>query len=125
VEKGIKEIRDKRATGDEVVPGDVLRWLGEDGLRLMTQLISSIYVTGEWPRDLIEVTMTALKKKPKATKCSNHRTISIIAHAAKIVARILRRRIERKAEDALGEDQFGFRRGKGTWDAENNIRTKL
>jgi hypothetical protein len=69
-----------------------------------------MYVTGEWPRDLIEVAMIALKK-PKATKCSEHRTISIIAHAAKIVARILRRRIERKTEDVLGEDLFGFRRG--------------
>jgi hypothetical protein len=90
----------------------------------MTQLINSMYVTGEWPRDFSEVTMIALKKKPKATKCSDHRTISIIAQAAKIVLRILRR-IERKTEDALGEDQFGFRRGKGTWDAENNIRTNL
>jgi hypothetical protein len=59
----------------------------------MTQLIKSIYVTGEWPRDFIEVTMIALKNKPKATKCSDHLTISTIAHAAKIVARILRRRI--------------------------------
>jgi hypothetical protein len=93
----------------------------------MTQLINSIYVTGEWPRDFIEGTMIALKKKPKATKCSDHRTISIIAHAAKIVARILRKTIERKTEDALGEDQYGFRRGKGTCncDAENNIRTTL
>jgi hypothetical protein len=107
------------------VPGDVLKLLGEDGLRLMTQMINSIYVTGEWPRDLIEVTMIALKKKPKATKCSDHHTISIIAHAAKIVARILRRRIQRKTEDALREDHFGFRRGKGTWNAENNIRTNL
>jgi hypothetical protein len=69
----------------------------------MTQMITSMYVTGEWPRDFIEVTMIALKKKPKATKCSDHRTISIIAHVAKIVARILRRRIERKIEDALGK----------------------
>jgi hypothetical protein len=76
-----------------------------------------MYVTGEWPRDFIEVTMIALKKKPKATKCSNHRTISIIAHKAKIVARILGRRIERKTGDVLGGDQFGFRRGKGTRDA--------
>jgi hypothetical protein len=28
-----------------------------------------------------------------------------------------RRKIERKIEDALGKDQFGFRRGKGTRDA--------
>jgi hypothetical protein len=88
----------------------------------MKQLINSMYVTGEWPRDFIEVTMIALKKMPKATKCSDHRTISIIAHAAKIVARILRRRIERKAEDALGEDQFGFRRGKGTRDVIGMLR---
>jgi hypothetical protein len=45
-----------------------------------------------------------------------------IAHAAKIVARILRRRIERKIEDALGEDQFGFRRGKGTRDTIGMLR---
>jgi hypothetical protein len=64
VEKAIKEMRDKRATGDNDVPGDVLKFLGEDGLRLMTQLINSLYVIGEWPIDLIEVTMIALNKKP-------------------------------------------------------------
>jgi hypothetical protein len=115
-------MRDKKTTGDDDVPGDVLKLLGEDGLRLVTQLINSIYATGEWPRDFIEVTMIALKKKPKATKCSDHCTISIIVHATKIVARILRRRIERKTEDVLGEDQFGFRRGKGTRDAIGMLR---
>jgi len=34
-----------------------------------------------------------------------------IVHAAKIIARILRRTISRKIEAVLG-DQFGFRRGK-------------
>jgi hypothetical protein len=64
LEKAIKETRDKKAAGDDDVPGDVLKLLGEDDLRLMTQLINSMYVNGEWPRDLIEVTMIALKKKP-------------------------------------------------------------
>ena len=31
---------DKKATGDEEVPADVLKLLGEDGLRIVTQLIS-------------------------------------------------------------------------------------
>jgi hypothetical protein len=66
-----------------------------------------------------------LKKKTQATKCSDHRTISLITHTANIVAKILRRRTKRKIEDVLREDQFGFRRGKGTWDAENNIRTNF
>jgi hypothetical protein len=98
-DKALKEMRDKKATGVDDVAGDVLKCLGEDVLRLI-----------------------ALKKKPKAAKRSNHLTISIIADAAKIVARKIRRRIERKTEDALGEDQFGFRRGKGTRDAIGMMR---
>jgi hypothetical protein len=35
VEKAIKEMRDKKATGDDDVPGNVLKLLGEDGLRIM------------------------------------------------------------------------------------------
>ena len=66
--------------------------------------------------------MIALKKKTKTTKCSDYRTVSLVAHTAKIIAKILKRRIEKKIEDVLGEDQFGFRRGKGTTDAIGMMR---
>jgi predicted DNA-binding protein len=55
--------------------------------------------------------MIFLKKKPQATKCTDRRTFNLIAHTAKMVAKILRRRIEGKIEDVLGEHQSGFRRG--------------
>jgi hypothetical protein len=38
------------------------------------------------------------------------------------LAKLLRRRIERKIEDVLGDSQFGFRRGKGTSDAIGMLR---
>ena len=100
----------------------MLKLLGEVGLKIMTKLINAINENGELPKDFTEVTMIALKKKPQATKCSDHRTINLIAHTAKIVAEILRRRIEKKIEDVLGEDQLGFRRGKGTRDATGMLR---
>ena len=109
--KAIKEMR-KKATGDDGIPGDVLKFLGDVGLKILTKLSNTIYNTGEWPQDFTEVTMIALKKKTKATKCSDNHTLILIAHTAKIIANILRRRIEKKIEDVLGEDQFGFRRGK-------------
>jgi hypothetical protein len=62
--------------------------------------------------------MITLKKKPQATKCSEHRTVSLITHTAKM----LRRRIEKKIENILGEDRFGFRRGKGTRDLIGMLR---
>ena len=85
-------------------------------------MINTIYETGEWPKDFTEVKMFALKKKPQATKCSNRHTISLITHTAKTVAKILRRRIERKIEDVIGIDQFGFRRGKVARDALGMLR---
>jgi len=96
VEKAIKEIRIKKATGDDDVPGDVLKLFAESGLKIMTKLINTIYETGEWPKDFTKVTMIALKKKPQATKCSDHRTISLITHTAKIVAKILKGGLKRK-----------------------------
>jgi len=120
VENAIKEMRNNKNTEDDV-PGDVLKLFVEGGLKIMTKLINIIYETGEWPKDFTEVIIIALKKKPQATKCSDHRTISLIAHTAEIVAKILRR-IEKKIEYVLGEDQFGFRRGKGTDDAIGVLR---
>jgi hypothetical protein len=112
VEKAMKEMKNKKATRDDDVPRDVLKLLGKDGLKIMTKLINTIYETGEWPKDFTEVTMIALKKKPRVTKCSDHSTISLIAHTAKIVAKILRRRMEKKIEDVLGEDQFCIQKRK-------------
>jgi hypothetical protein len=64
-EKAIKEIKDKKAPADDNVPQDVLKLLGEDGLKIITQL-TNIHETGEWPKDFTEVTvMTALQNNPK------------------------------------------------------------
>jgi len=95
-------MRDKKATGYDEAPGDVLQLFVGSGLRIVTQLINNIYETAEWPKDLTAVTVIAIKKKPKATKCSNHCTISLIAHTAKIIVRILTRGIERNIEEVLG-----------------------
>jgi len=78
----------------------------------VTQQINKIHETGEWPKNFSEVKVIALKKKPRATKCSYRHTISWIIGTVKIVARILGLSFERKNEDVLGENQSGFRRGK-------------
>jgi hypothetical protein len=48
-------MRDKKVTGNDDVPGDALKLLGEDGLRIVTQLISSVYETGEWLKDFVKL----------------------------------------------------------------------
>jgi hypothetical protein len=45
VEKAIEEMRNRKATGDDDVPGDVLKLLRERGLKILTELINTIYET--------------------------------------------------------------------------------
>jgi hypothetical protein len=66
--------------------------------------------------------MAFLKIMPGAAKFCDHHIFSLIAHAAKIVARILWSRFERKFDGVLGEDQFRFRKKKGTKDAYGMLR---
>jgi len=68
VEKAIKEMRNRKASGDDDVPGDMLKLLGEGSLKILTKLINTIYETGEWPKDFTEFTIIALKKKDTSYK---------------------------------------------------------
>jgi len=122
VEKSIKENENRKSTGDDDIPGEVLNVLGGGDLKILKKLMNTIYENGEWPKDITEDTIIALKKKTQAKKCSDHLTISLIAHTAKIIAKTLIRGIERKIEDVLGQDQFAFRRGKGCRDAIGMMR---
>ena len=82
----------------------------------------TMYETRQWTKYFTEVRISTLIKKPKAKKCSKHRTICFIAHTSKTLARVLQKRNEMQIEDLLGKDKFGFRKGKRTRLAENNIR---
>ena len=55
MEKAIKGMKDKKVTGDDDVPEDILKMLGEEGLRIETQLINKLYETGDWPKDLLKL----------------------------------------------------------------------
>ena len=80
-------MRNRKATGDDDIPEDVLKFLGEGGQKILKKLSNTVYNTGKWPQDFTEVTMIVLKEKRKATNCSDYRTISLIAHTAKIIAK--------------------------------------
>ena len=59
----------------------------------------------------------------RISTCRTNKTkYLVLLYSSGAIAKILRRRIERKIEDVLGEHQFGFRRGKGNRDANGMMR---
>ena len=59
-------MRRKKATGDDNIPVDFLKELGDNGLKIMTALVNKIYMSGDWPKDFLDLTMIALPKKNQA-----------------------------------------------------------
>ena len=91
-------------------------------MKELTELCQEMYEKGVWPEDFTRIVMIPIEKKVNAMECEDHRTISLISHASKIMLKVLTRRIEAKAKDFISRSQFGFRRGCGTRDAIGVMR---
>ena len=117
VELAIKEMKNGKATVHGI-PIELVKCLGEEKKEILS-LCNKIYNEGEWPEEFMNTVLLPIPKKSNAKKCKEFRTISLISHTAKILLRILNRRLRSKME----EEQFGFRKGKGTRDAIGLIRT--
>ena len=60
--------------------------------------------------------------KGNAKKCSDYHTIALIAHASKVMFKILQARLQQCVNHELPDVQAGFRKGRGTREKIANIR---
>ena len=120
----IEDMKNGKAEGIDNIPIEMLRNLGEKAMNEVVQLCQDIYNTGEWPEDFRQTIVIPIQKKRNAINCEDHRTISLLTHASKILLRIITKRLQTKAETdkCLGEEQYGFRKGRGTRDAVAALR---
>ncbi len=118
----ITEMKGNKAVGVDNIPAEFWKVLGEKGIQELVELCKQMYEQGVWPEDFTRVTMIPLQKKVNAVDCEDHRTISLISHASKVLLKILTRRIEAKVRDFIAPNQFGFRRGCGTREAIGVMR---
>ncbi|VVC41307.1 Reverse transcriptase domain [Cinara cedri] len=71
------------------------------------------------------IRLVILPKKPRANQCENFRTLSLISHVAKLLAIIVSKQISKRIEARLENDQYGFRKNKGTREAILGLRVIL
>ena len=91
---------------------------GETVLDKLQDLFTNCWEKGTLPQDLREAVIVPLyKNKGEKSDCSNHRGISLLYIAGKILARVLlNRHIPTIAKENTLESQCGFRSNRGTTD---------
>lgn len=124
-ETALKTLSEKKATGIDEIPAEMLKCMNESTKDKMFKIVNDCYETGEIPKDFVQSKCITIPKKGNANNCSNYRTISLLSHASKILLNIIKNRLKGKIEEQIDEDQFGFRKNRGTREAIIALRQIL
>lgn len=118
VGKAIAKMSDGKSPGADGLPAEVFKHGGDLLLSKLGDLIRDCWNQEEVPNDFKDALIVHLyKKKGDKSDCNNHRGISLLSVAGKIMARlILDRLTTHLTEKILSESQCGFRSGRGTID---------
>ena len=119
VEKAIHQLSSGKAPGADAIPAEAYKHAGPQLRDKMTQLIEVIWAQGAVPQDFKDASIVHLcKRKGNRQVCDNHRGISLLCIAGKVLARILLNRlIEHLEQGLLPESQCGEgRKARGTID---------
>ena len=94
----MRKMKSGKATGPDSISVELLEALEDYGIDKITTLLNQIYDSGHIPPDISKSIFRALPKKPGATECELHRTISLIRQTTKIHLRIIMMRVRKKYE---------------------------
>ncbi|XP_063586323.1 uncharacterized protein LOC134763697 [Penaeus indicus] len=108
VRNAVRKMKKGKAPGPDNITLEMILALDEYGINLLTSLLNKIYDTGMMPLDLLKSVFIALPKKPGATECENHRTISLISQVTKILLKIITNRVRNKIKPEITEGQCDY-----------------
>ena len=123
VTRGLKGMKKGRAPGLDEMRTEMVDVAGEIGVRWTKRLLNTCMkqckVPEDWRTGLI---VPIWKRKGDAQDPGKYRGITLLSHIMKLLERILDKRLRERVEPELGEEQLGFRKGRGTTDGMFSLR---
>ena len=112
--KALRSMANGKAMGPDELPAELLKLGLSDSsheiLLAFHDIIVAVWMTGEVPQEWKDATIKVLHKKKDRTERSNYRGLSLVAHAGKVLLKIVANRLGDLFEEAgiLPEEQCGF-----------------
>ena len=116
VEKEIRKLKRRKATGLDDIPAFILKDCGHVLKLPLTHIINLSLTTATFPTDWRKSKLVPVYKSGSINDIENYRPISVIPSVSKIIERIVHRQISEYLEESnlLTNCQFGFRRRRST-----------
>ena len=113
--KALRYMANGKAMGPDELPAELLKLGLSDSsheiLLAFHGIVVAVWMTGEVPQEWKDATSKVPHKTKDQTECSNYMGLSLVAHAGKVLLKIVANRLGDFCEEAgiLPEEQCGFR----------------
>ena len=97
----IKRLKNNKASGEDGITAELLKNLGPNALREITQIIQKIWRTEQIPDDWKTALIHPLHKRGDKSDINNYRGISLIPVAYKILSACLLARVQKQLEPKI------------------------
>ena len=121
-EEATRALANRKAIGPDGLPAELLKVLADVGelytVGKLNDIIAAVWRGGGVTQQFKDATIEGLHKKKDRTECGKYRGISVMAHAGKVLLKVIAARLSDycERENILLEEQCGFRIQRSTVD---------
>ena len=119
LKKALKSTASRKAPGLDGISSDIIKNGGEKMCEALLDLFNLCLLSGTVPQYFFDALIVTICDR---AECRNHRGISLLAIAGKILAKIVLNRLKFISEEVLQESQCGFQAGRSTSDKIFTLR---
>ena len=94
VKWALGSITTNKANEGDGIPVELFQILKNDAVKVLYSICQQNWKIQQWPQDWKRSVFISIPKKGNAKGCSNYCTITVIAHASKVMLKILQARFQ-------------------------------
>ncbi|CAH8493178.1 unnamed protein product [Dicrocoelium dendriticum] len=125
VEREIGLLKLNKAAGPEDLPPALFKFRAAALVDALHEVLVKLWAQETNPTDWSRSVIVSILKGDLRSECGNHRGISLVSIASKLLASIILHTLTGARETQIREEQAGFRRGRGCIDHTFTLRQLL
>merc|ERR1711924_593213 len=110
----IRKLQNNKAPGPDNVITEFIKWLNTNNRKRLLYIINLVVNKGELEHTLHLASVASIYKKGDSSNLANYRPISLLQTFYKIIASLIKERIDAGLDSHMHNTQYGFRRAKST-----------
>lgn len=125
IKETLKQMKNRKCPGEDQITSEMLKMGGKAVEKAIHILLNKCLQEGKIPTDWYNSEVVLLFKKGDTADIENYRPISLLSHLYKLLTKIITNRLTEKLDFYQPVEQAGFRKGFGTMDHIQALRSLI